>query len=199
MPGTQDLEGHGRGMHLHGRLENIDDGDVTFSDDLPERLATVESSFNQRMRKAIDAYIAAAGIDAEQQPPTPEDDWLPSEPARLNLAQANITSILWATGYKLDLSFIDIPVLDEWGYPKHTAGVTEQPGLYAVGLPWLTRHYSSILGGVGLAAEYVAGKMAQLGRPGFPGTISRAADTTWHEANGGIRSRPVARVRRRQR
>jgi putative flavoprotein involved in K+ transport len=149
-----------RGMHLHGRLENIDDGDVTFSDDLPERLATVESSFHQRMRKAIDAYIAAAGIDAPGQAPLPSDDWLPAEPARLNLAQANITSVLWATGYKLDLSFIDIPVLDEWGYPKHTAGVTEQPGLYAVGLPWLTRHYSSILGGVGLDAEYVAGKVA---------------------------------------
>ncbi|BCW51092.1 hypothetical protein [Arthrobacter sp. StoSoilB13] len=72
--------------------------------------------------------IAAARIDAEEQPPTPEDDLLPSEPARLNLAHANITSILWATGYKLDLSFIDIPVLDEWGYPKQTAGVTEQPG-----------------------------------------------------------------------
>ena len=150
-----------RGMHLHGRMENIDDGDITFSDDLPERLAIVESSFHQRMRKAIDAYIAAAGIDAEEQPPRPEDDWLPSEPARVNLAQANITSVLWATGYKLDLSFIDIPVLDEWGYPKHTAGVTEQPGLYAVGLPWLTRHYSSILGGVGLDAEYVAGKVAE--------------------------------------
>ncbi|MFE4082274.1 flavin-containing monooxygenase [Paenarthrobacter sp. YIM B13468] len=150
-----------RGMHLHGRLENVDDGDVTFSDDLPERLAIVESSFHQRMRKAIDAYIAAAGIDTEEQPPTPEDDWLPAEPARLNLAQANITSVLWATGYKLDLSFIDIPVLDEWGYPKHTAGVTEQPGLYAVGLPWLTRHYSSILGGVGLDAEYVASKVAE--------------------------------------
>ena len=150
-----------RGMHLYGRLESIDDGEVTFSDDLPERLATAESNFNQRMRKAIDAYIPAAGIDAEEQPPTPADNWLPSESARLNLAQANITSVLWATGYKLDLSFIDIPVLDEWGYPKHTAGVTEQPGLYAVGLPWLTRHYSSILGGVGLDAEYVARRMAE--------------------------------------
>ncbi|MDR6685777.1 hypothetical protein J2Y41_001332 [Arthrobacter sp. 1088] len=73
-----------RGMHLYVRTENVDDGDVTFSDGLPERLATVESSFNQRMRKAIDAYIAATGINAEEQPPTPEDHWLPSEPARLN-------------------------------------------------------------------------------------------------------------------
>ncbi|MFF1830538.1 flavin-containing monooxygenase [Paenarthrobacter sp. NPDC058040] len=146
-----------RGMHLHGRLESIDDGDITFSDDLPERLITVEQGFHQRMRKAIDGYIAAAGIDAPDQEPVPGDDWLPSEPARLDLVEAGITSVLWATGYGLDLSFIDMPVLDDLGYPKHTAGVTEQAGLYAVGLPWLTRHYSSILGGVGLDAAYVAG------------------------------------------
>jgi len=58
-----------RGMHLHGRLENVDDGDVTFTDDLPERLATVAQGFNQRMRKAIDGYIAAAGLDAPDQEP----------------------------------------------------------------------------------------------------------------------------------
>ncbi|MFI2565415.1 flavin-containing monooxygenase [Paenarthrobacter sp. NPDC018779] len=149
-----------RGMHLHGRLETIDDGDITFSDDLPVRLATVESGFNQRMRKAIDAYIAAAGLHAPSQPPAPDDDWLPSEPASLKLADAGITSVLWATGYGLDLSFIDIPVLDEWGYPKHTGGATEQAGLYVVGLPWLTRHYSSILGGVGLDGKLVADKIA---------------------------------------
>ncbi|MFE4196432.1 flavin-containing monooxygenase [Paenarthrobacter sp. NPDC056912] len=147
-----------RGMHLHGRLEDIDDGDITFTDDLPERLATVESGFDQRMRKAIDGYIAVAGLDAPEQPPVAADGWMPSEPARMNLADAGVTSVLWATGYGLDLSFIDVPVLDEWRYPRHTAGVTEQAGLYVVGLPWLTRHYSSILGGVGLDAEYVAGE-----------------------------------------
>lgn len=149
-----------RGMHLHGRLETIDDGDVTFSDDLPERLATVESGFDQRMRKALDGYIDAAGLDAPLQPSVPVDDWRPSEPASLNLADAGITSVLWATGYGLDLSFINMPVLDEWGYPKHSLGVTEQAGLYAVGLPWLTRHYSSILGGVGMDAKYVAERIA---------------------------------------
>ncbi|GAP58432.1 MULTISPECIES: hypothetical protein [Arthrobacter] len=48
---------------------------------------------------------------------------------------------------------MDIPVLDAWSYPRR---VTEQPGLYVVGLPWLTGHYSSIVGGVGVDAEYVA-------------------------------------------
>ncbi|MCA4133997.1 NAD(P)/FAD-dependent oxidoreductase [Arthrobacter sp. M4] len=152
-----------RGMHLHGHLEGVDDGEVTFTDDLPERLAAVEAGFGLRMLGAIEAYIAAAGIDAAPQSPTQvEDDWLPSEPARLDLAAENISSVLWATGYRLDLRFVDIPVLDDWGYPRHSRGVTEHPGLYAVGLPWLTSHYSSLLGGVGLDAEYVAERIAGL-------------------------------------
>ncbi|MDI2036773.1 flavin-containing monooxygenase [Paenarthrobacter nitroguajacolicus] len=149
-----------RGMHLHGHLESVDDGDITFSDDLPERLAAVESAFGQRSRKAIDAYIAAAGLDAPEQSPVPEDDWLPVEPVQVNLADAGITAVLWASGYKLDFAFADLPLVDEWGYPKHARGVAEIPGLFVVGLPWLTRHYSSIVGGVGLDAEYVAGRVA---------------------------------------
>ena len=73
-------------MHLHGHLESIDDGDITFSDDLADRLAMVESIFAQRSGKAIDAYISAAGIDAPEQEPIAADDWLPSGPAQLNLA-----------------------------------------------------------------------------------------------------------------
>ncbi|WP_284981189.1 NAD(P)/FAD-dependent oxidoreductase [Arthrobacter sp. efr-133-TYG-118] len=150
-----------KGIRLHGHLEAADDGELTFTDDLPERLAIVEAGFGQRMGRALDAYIAAAGIDAPEQQRAPVDDWLPAvSPARVNLAAQNITSVLWATGYKLDLSFVDIPVLDPWSYPRHVRGVTECPGLYVVGLPWLTGHYSSIVGGVGVDAEYVAGQVA---------------------------------------
>jgi putative flavoprotein involved in K+ transport len=88
------------------------------------------------------------------------DGWLPSEPARLNLATTNVTSVLWATGYRLDFSILDIPVLDEWNYPRHHRRVTEHPGLYAVGLPWLTGHGSSIVAGVGRDAEYLAQHIA---------------------------------------
>ena len=84
---------------------------------------------------------------------------LPSEPAKLNLEAANVTTVLWATGYRLDFSILDIPVLDEWNYPRHR-GVTEHPGLYAVGLPWLTGHGSSIVAGVGRDAEYIAQHIA---------------------------------------
>lgn len=149
-----------RGVRLHGHLEAADDGELVFSDDLPERLAAVEAGFGQRLQPAIDAYIAAAGISAPAAEPPRADDWLPDGPARVNLAAENITSVIWATGYRLDFSILDIPVLDEWNYPRHSRGVTDHPGLYAVGLPWLTSHGSSIFAGVGRDAKYVADHIA---------------------------------------
>lgn len=148
-----------RGIRLHGHLESADDCVLTFTDDLPQRLATVESEFGQRTGPMLDAFIAAAGIDAPPAEPRATDDWLPSEPAQLNLATAGITTVLWATGYRLDFSILDIPVLDEWNYPRHRRGVTEHPGLYAVGLPWLTGQASSLVAGVGRDAEYIAGQI----------------------------------------
>ncbi|KQR80028.1 FAD-dependent oxidoreductase [Arthrobacter sp. Leaf337] len=149
-----------QGVRLHGHLEAADDGELAFSDDLPERLGVVERTFYQRMRPMFDAYIAAAGITAPEADPPHRDDWLPSEPARLNLDAANIMSVIWATGYRLDFGILDIPVLDEWNYPRHQRGVTEHPGLYAVGLPWLTGHGSSIVAGVGRDAKYIAEHIA---------------------------------------
>lgn len=69
--------------------------------------------------------------------------------------------MLWATGYKLDRGFVDLPALDTWSYPRQVRGDTEHPGLYVVGLPWLTGHYSSLVGGVGVDAEYVAGRVTE--------------------------------------
>ena len=154
-----------RGVRLHGRFEGADDGGLTFSDDLPERLALVEAGFSQRLRLA-DAYIEAAGIDAPAADPVPDDPWLPPESGvRLDLDAENITSVIWATGYTMDFSFLDVdtPVLDQWNYPRHSGGVTDVPGLYAVGLPWLTRHASATLGLVGDDAQYVADHLAARG------------------------------------
>lgn len=148
-------------MHLHGHLEAVDDGELVFTDDLAERLAAVEAGFGQRMQPLIDAFISAAGISAPPAEPVRVDDWLPSSSsARVNLAAEGISTVIWATGYRLDMGILDIPVLDEWNYPRQSRGVTEYPGLFVVGLPWLTGQYSPLLGGVGIDAEYVAGRIA---------------------------------------
>ena len=150
-----------RGVRLHGRFEGTDDGALVFSDDLPARLALAEAGFGARLGRMADAYIAAAGIDAPPAEPVPADDWLPAESgARLNLDAEGVTSVIWSTGYGLDFGFLDVPVLDEWNYPRHSRGVTEVPGLYAVGLPWLTKHLSATLSVVGDDAEFVAGHIA---------------------------------------
>ncbi|HEU4668662.1 MAG TPA: NAD(P)/FAD-dependent oxidoreductase [Arthrobacter sp.] len=152
-----------RGVRLHGRFEGTDGGVLAFSDDLPERLAMVGAGFGQRLKLMADAYIAAAGIDAPAPEAPPADSWLPADSgARLDLAAEGIASVIWATGYGLDFSFLDFPVLDEWNYPRHSRGVTEVPGLYAVGLPWLTRHASATLALVGDDAKYVASHIAGL-------------------------------------
>jgi putative flavoprotein involved in K+ transport len=139
-----------QGVRLHGHFEGADDGGLVFSDDLPARLALAEAGFGQRMKVMLDAYIAAASIDAPAAEAVPADDWLPADSgARLDLDAEGITSVIWSTGYGLDFGFLDIPVLDQWNYPRHSRGVTEVPGLYTVGLPWLTRHASSTVALVG--------------------------------------------------
>ncbi|MEV8041862.1 NAD(P)/FAD-dependent oxidoreductase [Arthrobacter sp. NPDC080082] len=156
------LRGLGRrGVRLHGRFEGTDDDGLVFSDDLPARLALVETGFRERLGRMVDAYIAAAGIDAPPAEPMPADDWLPADSGtRLDLEAEGVTSVIWCTGYGLDFGFLDVPVLDEWNYPRHSRGVTAVPGLYAVGLPWLTKHLSATLSVVGDDAEFVAGHIA---------------------------------------
>jgi putative flavoprotein involved in K+ transport len=128
---------------------------VRFSDDLAQRLTAVGQAFDQEFRPLFDAYIAAAGIEAPADDRPPPDDYVPPTSPELDLDAAGIGSVLWATGYGLDFGWVDLPVLDEWGYPRHTRGVTTYPGLYAVGLPWLYSEPSSVFAGVGADAAHV--------------------------------------------
>ncbi|HWM03674.1 MAG TPA: NAD(P)/FAD-dependent oxidoreductase [Actinophytocola sp.] len=148
------------GVRLYGRLRSVDGATARFSDDLDQRLAAVGSGFDERFRPMFDAYIAAAGIDAPPDDRPPRDTYVPPTSATLDLDAAGITTVIWATGYRLDFGWVDLPVLDEWGYPRHLRGVTEHPGLYAVGLPWLHSEPSSVLAGVGADAEHVVAHLA---------------------------------------
>jgi putative flavoprotein involved in K+ transport len=144
------------GVRLYGRLESADGVTARFSDDLADRLVFAETQFDKQYRRLFDAYIAAAGIDAppDDRPP-PGDSPAPATSRELDIAAAGIDSVIWATGYQLDFGWVDLPVLDEWGYPRHARGVTTHPGLYAVGLPWLHSIASAVLAGVGADAAHV--------------------------------------------
>lgn len=75
----------------------------------------------------------------------------------LDLASAGVSTIIWATGYSFDFSWVKFPVFDEFGYPVQQRGVTSQPGVYFLGLPWLHTSQSGLLAGVGEDAAHVAG------------------------------------------
>jgi putative flavoprotein involved in K+ transport len=157
-----------QGVHLYGRLESVSGSCVRFSDDLAERLAAVDQAFEEEFRPLFDAYIAAAGIEAPADDRPSPDDFVPSTSAELDLEAAGIGTVIWATGYELDFGWLDLRVLDEWGYPRHTRGVTVYPGLYAVGLPWLYSEPSSVFAGVGADAAHVVEDLAAHRRP-YPG------------------------------
>jgi putative flavoprotein involved in K+ transport len=73
--------------------------------------------------------------------------------------------VIWATGFRLDFKWIDLPVFDEDGYPRHQRGIVQgAPGLYFVGLPFQTALISALLGGVGVDAAYIVGQIANGGR-----------------------------------
>ena len=79
---------------------------------------------------------------------------------RLDLRAAGISALIWATGYGCDFGWIDLPVLDAGGEPVHRGGVTDVPGLYFIGLQWLSKMSSSFLAGIGDDAARLADHIA---------------------------------------
>ena len=144
-----------QGVHLYGQLESGAGTIVRFSDDLEKRLAFADSAFDVKFKPIFDAYIAAAGIDAPPDDRAPYDTFSPQTITELDVDAAGIRSIVWATGYRLDFGWVDLPIFDEWGYPRHVRGVTTHPGLYAVGLPWLHSEPSAAFAGVGADAAHI--------------------------------------------
>ena len=85
---------------------------------------------------------------------------MPEPRAELDLRAEEIGTVLWATGFRPDLSWIDLPLADEVGWPRQRDGFTEFPGLAFVGLQWLRKRKSALLFGVGEDAELVASRLA---------------------------------------
>lgn len=150
-----------QGMHLYGRLSSVSGTLLSFTDDLAARLEFADSKFDEEFRPLFDAYIAADGADAPADERARRDDFTPPSVTRLDLDSSGVRSLVWATGYALDFSWVDLPIFDEWGYPRHRRGVTECPGLYAVGLPWLHSEPSSVFAGVGDDAAFIVDHLAQ--------------------------------------
>ena len=77
-----------------------------------------------------------------------------------DIAEAGVTAIIWATGYTVDFSWLKVDTFDEQGWPKHQRGISEEPGIYFLGLPWLSRRGSSFIWGVWYDAKFLADQIS---------------------------------------
>ena len=144
------------GVVLLGHVRGVRDGRLLIAPDMKETLAKVDQ-FEINTLKAVDDYIARTGLNAPAQTvPELRDGYAQEVITDLDLNASGISSIIWATGYSFDFSFVKLPVVDSEGYPIQTRGVTDYDGLYFLGMPWLHSRRSGILFGVGDDAAYIA-------------------------------------------
>jgi len=148
------------GATLAGRLSDAGGGVARFEPDLAQTLARGDA-FYDRYLAAIDAYAQAQGLDLPPPDPAPRRPDSPPGPTELDLATAGVACVIWATGYGLDLGWIEIEgAMSAEGGPIHRDGVSPVAGLYFLGLPWLSKRKSTLLSGVGEDAQRLAAHIA---------------------------------------
>ncbi len=143
------------GMQLYGKLKSVEGAQLTLQDDLKKNLDQADE-VAESIKGTIDEYIDKNNIEAITEPPY-KPVWQPRDtPTVIDLKAKNITTVIWATGYHMDFSWIEIPAFDGKGYPTHQRGVTTVEGLYFIGLPWLYTWGSGRFSGVAQDAEHIA-------------------------------------------
>jgi len=152
-----------RGVTLVGRADTFEAGAIYFLPDLASNLAEGDDSYLSVLDEA-DAYVSRERLDLPEEPTArqiePEPACVRRPIRRLELKKVGITAIVWATGYGLDFGWLKCGVLDERGAPIHQRGITDVPGLYFLGLSWLSRRASSFIFGVERDAAYLADRIA---------------------------------------
>ncbi|HEX6554801.1 MAG TPA: NAD(P)-binding domain-containing protein [Ktedonobacteraceae bacterium] len=152
-----------KGVVLLGRLQEVQGSRAILAPDLEENLNRADALAAQ-LTQAIDDYVLRTGMDiqVESMSGDPISKWEPpAEPMlEVDLYAAGISTVIWATGFRLDFGWVHVPVFDETGSPLHQRGVTSSPGLYFLGLPWLYKEKSALLFGIGEDAAYLASAIA---------------------------------------
>ena len=136
------------GVELVGRLAGIRDGKALFSGGLRNQFALADLKMN-RLLTTFDDWARVHGRDGDVDLPERLEPTRAPSSSRLNLdlRKGEIRSIIWATGFRPDYSWLDVPVVDHKGYLRHDGGVVDAPGLYVLGLPVLRRRKSSFIHG----------------------------------------------------
>jgi putative flavoprotein involved in K+ transport len=143
----------GRGARLLGRLAAIRDRQMLFSGSLPNVCRLADLKLN-RLLDTLDTWAADTGLDVAEPPERFAPTKVPSAPQlEVDLRSGEIRTIIWATGYRPDLSWLELPVLNPRGRLIHDGGVTRFPGLYLMGMPFLRRRKSTLIDGAAADAR----------------------------------------------
>lgn len=166
----------GLGITLVGMTGAYAEGKLSFATDLAKNIAAGDENYLALLDEA-DAYVARNGLDLPEEPSArdlgPDPACVTDPVLELDLAAAGVTSIVWATGFAVDYSWLQVDAFDENGRPKHRRGVSVEPGVYFIGLPWLARRGSSFIWGVWHDAKFVADHVAiQRGYQSQPSTAA---------------------------
>jgi putative flavoprotein involved in K+ transport len=152
-----------QGITLVGMTKAFTGNVVTFEADLVPNLNAGDRNYLELL-DAADAYVVRNGLDLPEEPEAraeiPDPDCVTRPIVELDLVRAGVSSIIWATGYALDFSWLNVAAFDQNGKPQHQRGVSIEPGIYFVGLPWLSRRGSSFIWGVWHDAKYIADHIA---------------------------------------
>ncbi len=145
-----------QGVRLTGKVIEADGHRVRFDGDLAERVKAADDQMAATLAK-VDEFATIMGLDdkvgpKEEVPPTR----LRPAPIELDLRAENITTVLWATGYRRSYPWLKVPVLDERGEIRHKGGITDEPGLYVLGIRFQRRKNSNFIDGVGNDAAELA-------------------------------------------
>jgi putative flavoprotein involved in K+ transport len=141
-----------KGAVILGKLLDIQEGSLIMADNAAENVRYADE-FSRQMKERVDAHLRDAG---KELPPLEEDPADIPDPqaacayslTRLSLGEAGISTVIWATGFNGDFSWINMPILDERGQPTHYQGISPVPGLYFLGFPWLNSRKSGIIYGI---------------------------------------------------
>ena len=164
------------GVELVGRWAAVRDGKALFSGGVRNQFALADLKMD-RLLDTFDEWARENGRDGDVGPPERFDATRVPESSRLDLdlTSGEIGSVVWATGFRPDYSWLDVPVLDRKGYLRHDGGVVGAPGLYAIGLPVLRRRKSSfICGAEGDARDLIQHLAGYLGGDPLPGPSGSA-------------------------
>ncbi|MBU6449918.1 MAG: NAD(P)-binding domain-containing protein [Rhodospirillales bacterium] len=167
------------GITLVGMTRSYKNGVMQIAPDLRKNIAAGDANY-LAMLDAADAYVVRQGLDFPEEPEArlikPDPQCMNDPVLELNLAEAGIRSIVWATGYTQDFDWIKVDAFDQSGRPQHHRGVSCISGLYFLGLPWLARRSSSFIWGVwrdaGYIAEHIAARGKQVSLPRADGDIT---------------------------